>query len=300
MICVPPRGLFMSRIGYRLFASFRTRLGRSILAMHFTVAFATLAGGVQFILAVRPSTALQGGWVIAALFLASGLWALLRSIPAHSISRDFTHPSFSITIRVGDLFTESASIVVGFTDVYDTSVSDSDVISPRSVQAQLLGRVYGDDVQSLDTDLRAALRDQPILQTEDEIAKPRGKRERYPIGTVAVLTRENRRIYCVAYSRMSNSLVAKSSVDDLWHSLGNLWSSVAMQGHLDHLAIPILGSDLARVDNLNRESLLRMILLSFVARSREGVVTRDLTVLIHHRNAQDVDMHELQAFLKSL
>jgi hypothetical protein len=263
------------------------------------VAFAALAGGVQLVVAVRPSAYLQGAWVIAVLLLASSLWAVVRSVPKRSVTREFTHPGFSVTVKVGDLFAEDVSLVIGFTDVYDTSL-EAGVISPRSVQAQLLKEVYGGDARALDSDLEIALQRSRAQSIESELDKPLGKRVRYPIGTVAVVSRADRKIYCVAYSRMSNDLVARSSVDNLWRSLGELWSAIASHGQLGGVAMPILGSDLARIGNLGRESLLKVILLSFVARSREGVMARSLTVLIHPRDAEDIDMHDLQAFLASL
>ena len=279
---------------------FRSRRGWGLLGAHFSIAFATLAGSLQLILAVRPATALKGLWPITIMLAASCIWAAIKSLPQESVSRDFSYPNFTVTVKLGDLFSESGDLVIGFTDVYDTSTEGGDVISPESVQAQFLKKIYNDDITELDEALREALRGSAVGRTETEAAKPRGKRTRYPIGTVAVLSKGVSRYYCVAYSRMSNNLVARSSIDDLWWSIGNTWSAISRHGHLNNVSIPILGSDLARVGNLGREGLLKMILLSFVARSREESISRSLTLFIHHRDAQQVNMNEVRAFLNSL
>jgi hypothetical protein len=224
----------------------------------------------------------------------------MRSIPRDSIDRHFKHPDFSVIVKVGDLFTEQSDLIIGFTDVFDTSLDGGDIISARSVQAQLLQRVFRGDASVLDAALEAALSGSPMYGSESEVSKPKGKRDRYPIGTVAAIDNGPFRYYCVAYSRMSNDLVAQSSVDYLWQSLGNVWTAIASRGHLEPVAIPILGSDLARVGSLGHESLIKMIVLAFVARSRASLVSRRLTVVVHPSDVDKVNLSEVQAFLGSL
>ncbi|WP_157955304.1 macro domain-containing protein [Streptomyces noursei] len=284
----------------RVRTTFLSRRGWRTLSAHFSFAFATLAGVVQLVLAVHPIAQLQGVRTIIGLIAMSCSWAIMRSLPRDSISREFKHPDFSVTVKVGDLFTEEADRIVGFTDTFDTSTDGGEVISPRSVQGQMLERVFYGDTSSLDAALGESLRNSPILSSETEASKPMGKRDRYSIGTVTVITNGPFKHYCVAYSRMSNDLIAQSSVDNLWQSLGNTWSTVASRGHLDPVAIPILGSDLARIGSLGRESLIKMIVLSFVARSRVALVSRRLSVVIHPSDTDQVNMQEMQAFLNSL
>ncbi|MER7685614.1 macro domain-containing protein [Streptomyces sp. NPDC097610] len=290
----------MSIAGGRLITALRSRRGLGIFASHFSAAFATLAGCFQLIVAAHPSSPLKGIWPIVAMVAASLIWAGARSIPRTLVSREFTHPNFTVTVKSGDLFSEDSDLVIGFTDTYDTSTEGGDIVSPESVQAQFLRKVYGGNLLELDDALSEALRGVAISRVETQEDKPRGKRERYPVDTVAVLSKETARYYCVAYSHMSNDLIARSSVNDLWRSLSNTWSAISRHGHLNAVAIPILGSDLARVSNLGRESLLKMILLSFVAKSREGLISRKLTLVIHHRDARQVDMNEVRAFMNSL
>ncbi|WP_319594894.1 macro domain-containing protein [Streptomyces sp. ID05-04B] len=259
-----------------------------------------MAGILQLILAVRPTTDLQGGRMIVWLVALSCLWAVMRSVPRESVGRDFKQPGFSVVVKVGDLFAEQSGLIIGFTDVFDTSTEDGDIISPRSVQGQFLEKVFHGDTAALDEALRGALSGSPVLESESEASKPRGKRDRYPLGTVAVIAGGEFKYYGVAYSRMSNDLVAQSSVDYLWRSLDNAWSTLSSNGHLEPVAIPVLGSDLAKVGSLGRESLIKMIVLSFVARSRVSLVSRKLTVVVQRSDFDEVDFNEVQAFISSL
>jgi hypothetical protein len=216
------------------------------------------------------------------------------------VSRHFGRPDITISVEVGDLFEQEAHLVVGFNDVFDTDTSDGIIISPTSVQGQFLERIYANDPNRLDADLANALRGVKVEATERRSVKQLGKLKRYPIGTVAVLGGSSRRFFCLAYSKMQNNLIAKSNVDFLWQSLSSLWDAVFLQGQRGTVAIPIVGSELARISCLDRESLLRMILLSYVARSREEPVSKELVVVIHPRDFAHINMLEVEAFLRTL
>jgi hypothetical protein len=97
---------------------------------------------------------------------------------------------------------------------------------------------------------------------------------------------------------MGEDLVAESSSTDLWLGLDGLWEAVYRHGQRDKLAMPVVGSGLARIDPLDQASLIRLICLSFIAASRQHLLTHHLTVLMpepafHARSA------EVQAFLDS-
>ncbi|MER5868670.1 macro domain-containing protein [Streptomyces sp. NPDC002044] len=284
----------------RLMAAYGTRRGWVLLFQNSSVAFAALAGTIQLFLTVRPTPELQGGSTLAGVALLSLAWGVVFSAPRTSVSRSFTHPSFTVTVKEGDLFDEEGGLVVGFTDVFDTSVEGGDIISPRSVQAQFMRNVYADDEPLLSRDLAVALSNVPVRKVEDPTDKPRGKRERYPVGTVAVLGRDGRKYYCVAYSTMTNDLIAKSSVDQLWNSLNELWSAVASNGHREAISMPVLGSDLARVNSLDRESLAKMIILSCVSKSRQEPLAESITLVIPPKDMEEIDMNEMSAFINSL
>ena len=115
-----------------------------------------------------------------------------------------------------------------------------------------------------------------------------------------MISNAGRRIYCIAYSELGNDLVAKSSVEFLWQSLGTLWDAVYEHGQHEPLSVPIMGSELARIANVDRESLIRLILLSFMARSRERLLCKELTVVVHPTDVTSVNMLEVRAFMGSL
>jgi hypothetical protein len=227
------------------------------------------------------------------------LLGLILSFPRSTVSQSYARPEMRITVKRADLFDQKGQLVVGFTDTFDTDITDDRVISSKSVQGQLQHRVFNGDAESLDRLLADALKAIPserILKKE----KMYGKLRRYPIGTTAVIVHGGRRVYCVAYTRMGNDLVAKSSMDVMWQSLGSLWDEVYRHGQRDTVVVPIIGSELARIHCVDRESLIRTIMLSFVARSREQLLCKELVVVVHPSDAAKVNMLEIAAFMRTL
>jgi hypothetical protein len=178
--------------------------------------------------------------------------ALASNIPRRSLSRSLSSPDSTIEIKIGDLFDERDHLVIGSNDVFDTELGE--VIRPSSVQGQFLTRIYNSDRARLDAEVEAAL--QPLHNHRmQEPAKIKGKSWRYPIGTTLVLGSLERRYFLTAYGSMGNDLRVKSTADYIWISLSKLWEQVRLKGHGLAIAIPVIGSDLART-NLPRMALI--------------------------------------------
>ena len=224
---------------------------------------------------------------------AAGQRVLLR----HS----FDQPRMTFVLAVGDLFAaQTADLVIGFTDTFDTSTEDDRVISRHTMQGQLLQRLYAGSRDRLDRDLSRALDGVAPVGEEAPADKPDGKRVRYPVGTVAVLPDGQRSLFCVAYSRMGNDLVARSSVERLGHSLARLWDAVHRRGQFADLAMPLVGSGLSRISEADHQDLLELIVRSFVAAARATPVCRELRVVLTPPQVDKIVISQLEELLRTL
>ncbi|WP_157036295.1 macro domain-containing protein [Streptomonospora alba] len=216
-----------------------------------------------------------------------------------NISQEFNQPEMTVRITVGDLFEQDAHIAVGVSDTFDTDTADNLVINKRSIVGQLLARVYEGDRPRLDRELAATLRNVSPESIESQEAK-KGKLKRYPLGTVAIIGPPSRHIFAVAYTKMGNDLIARGSVDDIWHALNSTWQAMHKHGKREKLAIPLMGTEYARINPLSKENALKMILFSFVVSSRQEPICRELIVTINPSDYEKIDMFEISAYLKSL
>lgn len=262
--------------------------------------FGAASAFIQFVGPAIPAAyARPGLWTVASVAPCI-VWAAVRARPRTHVRSEFKYPGMAIVIEPGDLFERTEHLVVGFCDTFDTAVAPDGPISATSVQGQLLDRRYQGDARRLDRDLAAALRLVRPVARERRAGKPLGKLPRYPVGTVAVLGGGRQLVFGVAYSRLGNDAVARSSVEELWHSLNRLWDAIYLRGQQDAVALPLLGAGLARLTSLEAQDILRLILLSFVARSRERRVCRELRVLIRPQDTDKIDLDDAAGFLRSL
>jgi transcriptional regulator with XRE-family HTH domain len=221
---------------------------------------------------------------------------LLRAPIRHQLR----NPDIAITILAGDLLDQKTHIAIGFSDTFDTSVTDDQIINSASLQGQLLLREFGGDERQLDERLAAALAGFSPVAVEDRRDKPLGKLSRYELGTVGVLGSPQRLIFALAYGRMGNDLIVCAPVNELWHCYGRLWDAVYRHGQRQTLSIPLMGGGLARVEGLSRNNLLQLILLSFVAYCRQRVICHELRIVIHPDHIDWIDQANLMAFCQSL
>ncbi|GAA0969573.1 hypothetical protein GCM10009555_016940 [Acrocarpospora macrocephala] len=240
------------------------------------------------------------GWAyLGIVFAVSVLWATFDAWPLEKYTRNFSELNTTITIEIGDLFEQPGHLVIGMTDTFDTALPR--IITERSIQGQLLMREYGGKVTKLDREIARTLKDVQPIKVETVQNKPDGKRKRYSIGTVISLGSVHRYYYCCAYSYMSNALVAQATPESLWTGLFNVWQAVRDSSQQATVSMPLVGSGLAKLSNqLCRKDILRLILLSFVAASRERVVTKHLKIIIHPDDVRDISMMELIETLKGI
>lgn len=233
----------------------------------------------------------NGVLTVAAL---SSLWGFYKAWPKFKISRCFSTPNVEVKLVDGDLFDASDNIVIGMSDTFDTEKGE--IIKPATVQGQFLTKIYVDDRAQLDKDLGVSLNG--IKKLLDK-GKVKGKKERYPIGTVAYLNRGQSKYFCIAYSKMNNDLQAQSSIQMLTKSLDSLWASIRTYGQNNGVSMAIIGSDTARLAHVaSYEDLIKLIITSFVLTSREKVVAPSLTIYIHPKNREKINILEIQDFLQ--
>jgi hypothetical protein len=214
-------------------------------------------------------------------------------------------PGLPNQVRVvrGDLFDQSdANLVVGFADTFDTLVGHDQVISAQSVQGQLVQRLFDGNVRLLDAKLRAGLRGIAPVGSERAQDKPKGKRLRYPIGTVVPVPVDgDRRVFATAYSRLGNDLVARSGPAELHRALRSLWPAVARSGLHKPVAVPLLGSGLARIVEARREQLAAAIIDAFFAACLEDPRTApELRIVVRPEDLPSIDLAAVGRHLAGL
>lgn len=273
--------------------SWRSKAALLRLLRRFLAVFGALWLLLEPAALLRPED-FQWGWAgYAALALISFLASLAWAWPRRSITKRIALSDTKITIQVSDLLDQSGNIIIGATDVFDTELGD--VISPRSIQGQFQTRFFPHTAE-LEQELQGELSG---IQNKVDSSKERGKNVRYPIGTVAVVSKNGSRYYLVAYSRMAANLKAKSDVCKLTASLERTWDTVRVRGQREPVHMAVVGSDLSRT-GLSKSLLIQLVILSFLDEERQENLTSHLYVHVHENDYEDIDFVLLEDWLSGL
>jgi hypothetical protein len=222
--------------------------------------------------------------------------ALIKNLPRRTFSNRLLSPDIEIEVKIGDLFAEKSHLVIGFNDVFDTEIGE--IIKDSSIQGQFLRKIYQNDCNKLDHEINQELKIHDN-QRKYESNKTQGKNWRYPIGTTITLGSEQKRYFLVAYGYMSNNLVIESNTAHILESLNKLWDEVRNKCHGDPVAIPVIGTDIAR-SGLSRMQSIKLIITSFILVSKKTYITKKLTVIIHPKDLEFVDFYLIEEFLSSV
>jgi hypothetical protein len=277
-------------------AHFARRSGRR----RFFAAFLVIFGGLW--LALEPAglffpNTFDWGWGgYLALFGLSAAAALFHARPREVITRALPPTDVTVAVRIGDVLAQEGNVIVGSNDTFDTQFED-EVISPASVQGQLLARVFEGDRTDLDRQI-----DESIARFSGtrDATKHFGKDVRYPVGAVALVRRGRTRYFLPAFAKMSAGLPAnvRATLEDLEIALARTWQAINAAGQREPVHAPIIGSNLARL-GVSRTLVAQMIILSFIAATREGGPS-SLTVWISPNDRDVVDMVVLDEWLRGL
>lgn len=219
------------------------------------------------------------------------LWVVITRRPVTRVTYKVSKKDLCYVVRVGDLFDCDADLVVSCNTTFETDMA-SGLISPNSLQGQLVARYFEAKTDELDRQISKALK--RVAATESEP----GKKKRYPIGTVAKLTAHGKNIYLLAMAELNDHGTARSSTAMVDTALDKLWVFLAEQGELRDIAVPVVGTGRGRVE-LPRKKIIERIAQSFADASATRKFSNKLIIVISPEDAEryDVSLFEVRDFL---
>ena len=219
-------------------------------------------------------------------------WVLLTRRPVSKIAYKIPKKDFCYEIRIADLLDSKEDIMVSTNTTFDTDISDG-LISPKSVQGQVLLRYFDGNTDELDKQIRKCLGTQHFT----EAVSP-GNKKRYPIGTVAKVSAHGKNFYFLAMAELNEHGNASTDLGSIQKALAGLWDFIARRGEIGDLAIPPIGTGRGRLE-LPRKKIIEMIAQSFADASRERVFSNKLAIVISPDDASkhEVNLFELRDFL---
>lgn len=233
---------------------------------------------------------LKGYLALAVISLSVALYISRRKT---EISGKLSVSDTTITIKRGDLLSQSGNIVIGATDTFDTEIGD--IIAAHSLQGQFQAK-YFPNIGELDSLLAKELAGETPKADKKKL---RGKTLRFPNGTTVVVEKDRARYFLVAYTKMRNDLRVESDICMLANALRGCWGQIRTRGANQPVHMGVVGSGLARI-GLSRSLLIQFIVLSFLDAQKNGSLTSHLTIYVAESDLDHVSFSDMGDWLSGL
>lgn len=200
-----------------------------------------------------------------------------------------------IDLHVMDVLSAKSAIVIPTNTTFDTKMDD-EFISERSVQGQFQKKYFESNVASLDSLIEKGLQEIPYTQLDRQSSK----NKLYPIGTVSKVTYAGKHYYFVAIADINEyGKTINTKFENIQLALEGLWCQLENKGHIEDLAIPLLGTGRAGIKDASRNRVIKEIIFSFVASAKERKITEKLQICIHPSDLEhkDLELEELNEYL---
>ncbi len=250
------------------------------------LAYSVLWTLTEPVVALIPSTGDYGSYKLAGFLLCAVLIGLGRMAVPSSVRVKIPGSNTVVTVEVGDILSFDGHKIIAVNEYFDSQLGDH--VSPNSLHGQCILRLFNGDRHRFEQEVDACL---PREYTEVE--RTTGRRRRYRIGTTAVVSHGEHRLFLPALSRTDiHTLKASANVQDLMSSLHEVWRAVRLYANGDPVAVPLMGSGLAGV-NLPYLGILELTMLSIVSETKNGEIAKDIRVILTKEVFAQVDLSEL-------
>lgn len=201
-----------------------------------------------------------------------------------------------IILKIGDILKEKFAIVVPTNTTFDTKM-DNDFISIKSVQGQVQDKYFKNNISTLDCLMEKELENIPFIELTD---RKDTKNKKYEIGTTVEINQNGKRFYFLADSDINiKGQTINPSTMNITDALSRLWQHIGEFGHVEPIAIPIIGTGRMGIVS-SREEIFKNIIFSFVANNTTKKIATELIVYIRKEDIKkyNIDVNELIEYMK--
>jgi hypothetical protein len=197
---------------------------------------------------------------------------------------------------VGNVLRSKANgIVIPTNTTFDTTM-ENDFISEESVQGQFQQKYFKNNLSALDALIELGLNCSQYVSLE----RSGTKTKQYPVGTVSKVSCADKHFYFAAIVNVNeHGKPVDPKFQNIQDTLVGLWDCLSDRGHMEELAIPILGTGKAGIPNISREKVIKEIIFTIVATSREKSVATCFNIVIHPADLKNnkIDLQKLADYL---
>ncbi|MBW9264369.1 MAG: hypothetical protein K1563_17545 [Candidatus Thiodiazotropha sp. (ex. Lucinisca nassula)] len=190
-----------------------------------------------------------------------------------------------VTIKFGDLFSQSGWKAISVNDFFDHQIDDV-LISSSSLHGHVVNTYWPENNEEWYEAVIADLSGHAPV----EEARPTGKTLRYPIGATAKAESESEKFLFVALGNTSiDDNTTTATAEDLICAVRGLLRKARAVCSNQPLSIPLMGSGLARVGIIN-SVVLDLILCGVFEELKQGKITSKIQVVLPESMEDQIDL----------
>jgi hypothetical protein len=248
---------------------------------------ATLSLAVLFVDIPTNSKSTYGGIFIGLLVLIYlGIWIWSNNLNKIDVNIEGSE----VTIKVGDIFSESGLKAIAFNEYFDTIV-DNKIISENSLNGIFVKNYLGGQVSELDSHID----NYPFDESEKidcNAGRVAGKKLRYQIGSICVY----KDFLLAAFTKFDNNNNAVLTMPEYLEFLINFWDKVNNVYGQQSVVTPIFGSGITRIKGhktISDEDLLKIMLWTFRISEMRFKYPAKLTIVIHKSKIDKINLLDI-------
>lgn len=230
------------------------------------------------------------GWIfigfLVLIYLAIWIWS-------NNLNKiDIKIEGSEVTIKVGDIFSETGLKAIAFNEYFDTAV-DNKIISENSLNGIFIKKYLGEPVSELDRHIDNYSFDESE-KLESNTERALGKRLRYQIGTICVY----KDFLLSAFTKFDNNNKAVLTMPEYLEFLINFWDKVNNVYGQRSVATPIFGSGITRIKGhktISDEDLLKIMLWTFRISEMRFKYPAKLMIVIHKDKIDKINLLDIKS-----
>lgn len=230
------------------------------------------------------------GWIFIGLlgliYLAIWVWSNnLNNI-------DINVEGSEVTIKVGDIFSESGLKAIAFNEYFDTVV-DNKIIAESSLNGIFIQKHLNEPVSELDRHIESYSfeKDEKL---DSNLERKLGKKLRYQIGTICVY----KDYLLAAFTKFDDDNKAVLTMPEYLEFLIKFWDKVNKVYAQQSVSTPVFGSGITRIKGhktISDEDLLKIMLWTFRISEMRFKYPAKLTIVIHKDKIDKINLLDIKS-----
>lgn len=227
-------------------------------------------------------------YYLSGILLIAIVYATIKAYPIRNITLKLKN-KLNVTIKYGDVFKQKGIIIIPVNEYFDTIVDD-EIIAKGSVHGKFVIKEFGGNVEKLDNLIEQSLQSQKITYEENS-DRSRGKKKKYPIGSVARIEKDENIYFLVVFTRFDENNRAKISNREYQKFILHLFEYIENFSQGKSVNLTLIGAGRSGL-NFSEQKLLEFLIYFLYITDLK--LENGINIILHSSIKSEINLHKLK------